>query len=1250
MHYRRLVLLIVLTLVLFILCGMAAVGDENLFYNLTYFEDTTGGIDAWGLSEGAIFSTYEHDEYGTVARIDCGDLGNVIFDQDVVLQGENNYGIRFRARILEGNGSIMTRIEDHPSAQSDSIIQSEWTVVELYGRTSPEQQSLPVAFVIDSTGVQNCVVEITQMEFFRADQIPEGAKFVWFYDRTAWEAANETASQEEKGITGFSYLLILTLVYAGVAYAVSRMKKKKALRIKHPVRWLLGGCFVLSCILAVCYRGHPTDINNFSAWAQQLANVGIPDFYTSGIWADYPPGYMYVLYVCGMLGKLFGVVAGHPLFTLFVKLPAMLADLGCAYLIYRFAKNRFSERASLFLCALMALNPMVLLDSAIWGQMDSILTLILALALWFYLRGNKPVCAALFVLGVLVKPQMLAFGPLLFVVFAVDIVKDPKQGFKSLGLSILAGVGTLLLVALPFSKGQGTLWLWDLYTNAANLYRYASVNAFNFYALLGMNWAQDSTVVLFGLRAAQIGMGSIVIMCATVGILYVRDGEKHALIPLCAILMWGIFAFSQNMHERYLFPSIFLFLWAYVDTQDRRFLSCSVWTTAVTFLNSGIVLFNSSGLLMGFSFEVIFISALNIVGLGYAFYAWTRRKMPDVAPTQMAIAEPNGTGDDAPKKAFVLRIADRTGEKMCRFDYILVCAITVVYAFVALINLGSTKVPQNYWRPMESEESILVDFGKPVDIANCYYYPGVGLGRVELTPSVDGTSFAHATRLTIGGFDMYSWQTAMFSCDVRYVRIKTLDAKVLINEMAFLDVDGNVIPVESVAAMQAKTTSDPMALFDEQQYVDLSPDYMTEMYFDEVYHARTAFEHIKGFAPYENTHPPLGKMFIMFGIWLFGMNPFGWRIVGTLFGIFMLPLLYVFAKRLLRDTRCAAFATFLFAADGMHFAQTRIATIDVYGVFFIIAMCYFMFRYWQMNFYVDGLKKTLIPLGLSGVLFGLGTASKWIGLYAGLGLAVTFFLSLGMRYMEYRRAKLFLANAQEEENALCERVVRTFWRNAVLTCLFCLVFFVVIPVGIYILSYLPYLLCAEKSYALKDVWGIQTYMFNYHNNLTATHPFQSAWYTWPLIIKPIYYFSGTGLAEGTMQAIASFGNPAVWWSGLAAVFYTCYLLIKKRVNGQMRSNYVFILICLGAAYLPWTLITRATFIYHYFASVPFIILLTASLIRLHKKRGMPAWAWIIGIASVLLFVLFYPVWSGMPINRDFAQTFMQWMPSWWFFS
>ena len=67
------------------------------------------------------------------------------------------------------------------------------------------------------------------------------------------------------------------------------------------------------------------------------------------------------------------------------------------------------------------------------------------------------------------------------------------------------------------------------------------------------------------------------------------------------------------------------------------------------------------------------------------------------------------------------------------------------------------------------------------------------------------------------------------------------------------------------------------------------------------------------------------------GIRLFGMTPFGWRFMGTLFGVGMLPLLYVFLKNLFGRTSIATCGTVLLAADFMHLTQTRLATIDTYA-------------------------------------------------------------------------------------------------------------------------------------------------------------------------------------------------------------------------------------------------------------------------------------------------------------------------------
>ena len=101
------------------------------------------------------------------------------------------------------------------------------------------------------------------------------------------------------------------------------------------------------------------------------------------------------------------------------------------------------------------------------------------------------------------------------------------------------------------------------------------------------------------------------------------------------------------------------------------------------------------------------------------------------------------------------------------------------------------------------------------------------------------------------------------------------------------------------------------ALFDEQEMASTKATYMNSTYFDEIYHPRTALEHLNNVYPYEVSHPPLGKLIISIGIMIFGMVPFGWRFMGTLFGVLMVPVLYVFLKNLFGKTPVAVCGTCL---------------------------------------------------------------------------------------------------------------------------------------------------------------------------------------------------------------------------------------------------------------------------------------------------------------------------------------------------
>ena len=365
------------------------------------------------------------------------------------------------------------------------------------------------------------------------------------------------------------------------------------------------------------------------------------------------------------------------------------------------------------------------------------------------------------------------------------------------------------------------------------------------------------------------------------------------------------------------------------------------------------------------------------------------------------------------------------------------------------------------------------------------------------------------------------------------------------------------------------------------------------------------------------------------------MTPFGWRIMGALVGIAMLPVLYAFGKRLFHKTEYAFLCTALFAFDFMHFTQTRIATIDVYAVFFILLMYYYMYQYITMNFYVDGLKKTLRPLALSGLFFGLGAASKWTCFYAGGGLALLFFGSLIARWIDRRRA---LTNGTARERDL----VATFWKNTCLTLLWCCLWFLLVPGLIYFGSYLPYYIYEAgqtQDYGLRDAfdtfWRYQNFMFSYHSGLTATHPYQSSWWAWPLTLKPMWYYSGNDAAAGIVSTLTASGNPAVWWVSTFGAIALLLLRVTRRIQPD-RAMQVF---CIGilANYLPWALVPRCTFIYHFFATVPFILMATVYLLERGEERfawlSRVKWVWL-GLA-VLLFALLYPGLSGLPI------------PAWW---
>ena len=561
---------------------------------------------------------------------------------------------------------------------------------------------------------------------------------------------------------------------------------------------------------------------------------------------------------------------------------------------------------------------------------------------------------------------------------------------------------------------------------------------------------------------------------------------------------------------------------------------------------------------------------------------------------------------------------DKGSTKIDRFDLLIMAAVMFVYGGVAFLGLGNKSSPESFAAMENASATVCLTEDKYP--SRIMLFSGVGEGRYTVEFSEDGVNWQQLEDFDQDYVSIFKWNEYIPSAVLKpkYVRFTGVGS-VYLGEVAMYDGDG-----EQIAISPADNCEASSRICDEQETAHSNQHFLNSTYFDEIYHARTAWEQLNGVKPYEISHPPLGKLLIALGMSIFGATPFGWRFMGTFFGVLMLPVIYAFSKKMFGGRSVPTAAAIVLASDFMHFVQTRIATIDTYGVFFTLLMYLFMYLFISHENSGEH-RRALLFLALSGVSFGLGAASKWTGIYAGGGLAVIWAL-----YWIFNRKRGFAA----------------FVKNA----LFCIVFFVIVPALIYYVSYAAYGLAAGMSgigmFFKKEYFDIvienQQFMFSYHSGLVSEHPYSSKWYQWILDIRPILYYLDY-YDDGTRSSFGAFVNPALCWGGLMALFALFYTAVFRKDRQAL-----FILLSYFAQLLPWILVTRLTFEYHYFPCTVFLVLALTYVFKI-MRLNLPKWKIYIGgftAVSVLLFIMFYPALSGMKVDNTAASALLGWLPTW----
>ena len=612
------------------------------------------------------------------------------------------------------------------------------------------------------------------------------------------------------------------------------------------------------------------------------------------------------------------------------------------------------------------------------------------------------------------------------------------------------------------------------------------------------------------------------------------------------------------------------------------------------------------------------------------------------------------TEDDLPHLSFLKRT--QTAVRPDAREWILLVLITLLYAMVSFHRLGSTVLPDTTWQPVQTPQTVILELYEDTLFDRIMILTGEGDNNAR----TDGYQFG-LTEFTIEvSDDLASWETAAVLnehryCQYidtwgywnkRYVRLTSSDDADAVTEIAFVNNAAQTVLPVRVLEDPCKNSSYPAEMMiDEQEKVTADNTYYDESFFDEVYHPRNAWEIAEGQYMYASVHPLLGTQMIALSIKLFGNNPLAWRLPGALTGVLMVPLLWYLIRLLTSRAEPALLGAALLACDFMHITTSRIATLEPMSVCAIMVMFIFMVRWVNTSFFDRPLSASLRELLFCGIATGIGIAIKWTACYSAVGLALIYAYSMILRYSEYRRLKLIsLQNSEplnEAERAVLRRAGQ-YPTDFLKTILWSFLFFIGIPIVIYFLAYIPCRITRE-GWSLKAVADQIRYMYEYHINLDATHPYQSTWNQWLLDERPVWYYSKEDLS-GAYHTIACFTNPLLSLAGLFTALFTFADAVCTH-----RTAPVVISIGYITALAPWLMVDRCVFAYHFYPTSIFMIASIAwCFYRLVSKK--PSLKWLPGLfaaLALLVFIVWLPVLTGFGTTRDLVHL-LEIIPSWYF--
>ena len=320
---------------------------------------------------------------------------------------------------------------------------------------------------------------------------------------------------------------------------------------------------LIANICALFFDPYGGDQGYWFRWVSHLYEYG----YT-GFPGNYPPLYVHWLYIVSKAYQLFPIeITQDILLKILTSMPVVFTHLLLVRVIGRVVQGRaLNVHSKTIILLLTALNPALLIDGPIWGQVDILaVTLVVgALALAVSPQGKMTyLIMPLFCLSLACKFQMICFSPVFGVIFF--------RRWKMHLVGAVVGLSVIVLAFLPFLMvGEFKAAFENAYLKTTGQYPYATYNAANIWYLIAGNTTPDSLPLFDGFEALDYKLSGILfffITCLSVflgGLIFqVRTDALNSLyIEMPQVVLWAVicsisfFLFLPGMHERYLLPAV----------------------------------------------------------------------------------------------------------------------------------------------------------------------------------------------------------------------------------------------------------------------------------------------------------------------------------------------------------------------------------------------------------------------------------------------------------------------------------------------------------------------------------------------------------------------------------------------------------------------------------------------------------------------------------------------------------------------